>query len=70
MRPSHLSGNLIHSKNFLQMKVGLTPFVEILAKLGLRLVQDDDSLYKVGWEQCWMGCKPSPFFETWLYYWV
>jgi hypothetical protein len=48
----------------------LTPLIEILAGLEFQLVQDSDGLYKVRWSHCWMGCKPSPFFAVWFYYWA
>jgi hypothetical protein len=48
----------------------LTPFVQILSELGFRLVRDEDGLYKVRWERCWMGCKPSPYFAIRFYYWA
>jgi hypothetical protein len=50
--------------------IDLTPFFDILGKLGFRLVKDADGLFKVRWERCWMGCKPSPFFAIRFYYWA
>jgi hypothetical protein len=48
----------------------VTPFIDLLAEHGFDLYQDLDGLYKVRWERCWMGCKPSPFFVIHFYYWA
>jgi hypothetical protein len=50
--------------------IDLTPFAELLADLGFKLIRDEDGTYKVRWERCWMGCKPSPFFAIRFYYWA
>jgi hypothetical protein len=50
--------------------IDLTPFYELLKDLDVTLNRDKDGLYKVRWERCWMGCKPSPFFAVRFYYWA
>jgi hypothetical protein len=50
--------------------IDLTPFRKALEKCGFTLVEDVDGLWKVRWERCWMGCRPSPFFAIRFYYWA
>jgi hypothetical protein len=50
--------------------IDLTPFSSLLVNMGFKLAWKVGGRFFAKWDQCWMGCKPSPFFTVHFYYWT